>query len=195
MTLSRHATAFAVIVSFSLGVSSGMAQDSPQPPHRAERYHVAAAKTYNMHAHDHARLLGKYAAASGQPVSGKVVGEHAQAIAAHVARAQASYAKLAGAAQSNPAVAKQLAAIEKQLSSVTSEVQKLKSASTDNSAEAKLVLSETAAIAKNLKATHDASKEIEQALNESLESHAEADNFDNPNSPSYYFTGEGHFID
>jgi len=186
-----------VVLALSLGYAPVIAQDAQAADaktaaHRAERYFVAAGKTYNMHAHDHARMLGKYAAATGAPVPSGVVREHVQAIDANVARARQAYAKLIAAAKTNPAVAEQLAEIEKQLKSVTSEVNKLKTASNADTADAKLILTETDAISKNLKATHDASKEIDQALTQAIDN---SDQFDDRQSDSYYFTGEGHFLD
>jgi hypothetical protein len=184
-------------VAISLSYAPAIAGDAQaasdkKANHRAEKYYVAAGKTYNMHAHDHARMLGKYAAAHDAPVPSEVVREHVQAIDANVARARQSYTKLNTAAKTNPAVAEQLAEIEKQLKSVTAQVNKLKSASNSDKAETKAILAETDAISKSLKATHDASKEIDQALTQAIENNEQ---FDNRQSDSYYFTGEGHFLD
>ncbi len=188
----KNVTSLATAVGICLAASAGFAQDEAESPNRAERYYVAAGKTYNIHANDHARMLGKFAAASSKPVPGEVIQEHARAIEDNVAHARQSFAKLSTVAKSNPTVAKQLAEIEKQLTQVTSSVNRLKSVSKDDSAETNMVISEAAAISKSLKATHLASKEIDRALSQSI---AQSDNFENLESPSYYFTGEGHFID
>ncbi len=166
--------------------------DDPSATKRTELYYVAAGKTYNMHANDHARMLGKYAAATGKPVPAEVVREHTAAIRANVANAQKAYAKLAEFAKTNPGVAKQLAEINKQLASVSQQVKGLES---DNQADSKLVLMATSAISQDLKTTHLASKEIDRALAASQAQAQQTSRFDNLDSQSYYFTGEGHFID
>ncbi len=188
----KKVTPLAAVLGICLAASAGFAQDDAESPNRAERYYVAAGKTYNIHANDHARMLGKYAAAAGKPVPGDVIREHTAEIEDNVAHARKSFAKLSTVAKSNPAIAKQLAEIEKQLTNVTTSVNHLKSASKDDTAEASMVMSEAAAISKSLKATHLASKEIDQALSQSI---SKSDQFENIEKPSYYFTGEGHFID
>ncbi len=159
---------------------------------RAEQYQVAAGKTYNMHANDHARILGKYARATGKPVPQDVVREHTKAIRSNVAQAAQAYKKLAAAAGDSPKVAAQLAEIEKRLAQVSKKVDELE---TDKDAEAKVIEDATSDISADLKATHDASKVIDAALTAQLQSQDQSDEFSDRQSSDYYFTGEGHFID
>jgi cytochrome c556 len=172
--------------------SPAWALEATEASKRADHYYVSAGKTYNMHANDHARMLGKYAKASDKPVPAEVIKEHTAAIRANVVRAQKQFANLTTSAQANPDVAKQLAEIQKRLAQVT---QKLDSLETSKDADAKLVVSATDAITADLKATHDTSKAVDQALNNVVENEDSEAEFDNRDSSSYYFTGEGHFID
>ncbi len=164
---------------------------------RGSQYYVAAGKTYNIHAHDHVRMLGKYAVASDKPVPKGVIKEHVAAIRSNIKNALAAYTKLGDSAKDNPTVQKQLAEIQKHLASVSQQVSHLDDQATDEGVESKLVLSEATAMAKDLKATHDASKEIDTALAQAAENSPQEQTarFDNLDSSNYYFTGEGHFID
>jgi hypothetical protein len=159
---------------------------------RAEQYQVAAGKTYNMHANDHARILGKYAKATGKPVPQAVIEEHTKAIRSNVNQAQQAYKKLATAAGDNPQLAAQLAEIQKRLAAVSKKVDELE---TDKDAEAKVIEDATTDISADLKATHDASKAIDAAITAQLQSQDQSDEFTDRQSDDYYFTGEGHFLD
>lgn len=159
---------------------------------RAEQYQVAAGKTYNMHANDHARILGKYAKATGKPVPKAVVAEHTKAIRSNVTQAQQAYKKLATAAGDNPQLAAQLAEIQKRLAAVSKKVDELES---DNDAEAKDIVNATMDISADLKATHDASKAIDAAIAAQLQTDDQQEEFADRQSSDYYFTGEGHFLD
>jgi chromosome segregation ATPase len=159
---------------------------------RAELYQVAAGKTYNIHANDHARMLGKYAKATGKPVPKEVVAEHAKAIRTNVVQAQQAFKKLSMVAAGNPQVAAQLAEIQKRLAAVTKKVDALQ---TDNDAEAKDIEDATSDISADLKATHDASKQIDAALASELQTTDESDEFEDRQTGDYFFTGEGHFLD
>jgi cytochrome c556 len=179
------------------GVRGGNADEAKQSAQvqaarRAELYQVAAAKTYNIHAHDHARILGKYAAVSDAPLPVDVVREHAVAIRTNVARAQQAYNKLAKSAAGNPKVLEQLAEVQKRLAAVTKQVAQLEAS---QATEAQTVRAATSTIATDLKATHEVSKEIDAALNLAQQNQDADENFDNPRSADYYFTGEGHFLD
>jgi cytochrome c556 len=165
--------------------------DDASSSKREVRYYAAAGKTYNMHANDHARMLGKFAAATNQPVPAEVVREHTAAIRANVSRAKQSFAKLGDAAQ-NPKVAAQLAEIQKRLAAVTKQVDTLES---EKDVDAKAVLAATADISADLKATHDSGKAIDTAINEALANDEQSDEFADRQASDYYFTGEGHFID
>jgi hypothetical protein len=187
-----------LVVALTVGValvtdgSAAFAQAKTDPTRRADQYYVAAAKTYNMHAHDHARMLGKYAAAADHPVPAEVVKEHTAAIGANVERARRSFAKLAHTAKPNPDLATQLAEIQKRLAAVTKQLSQLNASSAMEAVDQKLVLSQTAGISRGLQATHLASKKIDAALVQAADANAQ---FDDSQSDSYYFTGEGHFID
>ena len=177
------------------GGSTALGQARPDPTRRAEQYYVAAGKTYNMHAHDHARMLGKYAAAVDHPLPPAVVKEHAAAISGNVERARQAYNKLAQTARNNPTLAAQLTQIQSRLAAVTKQLAQLHASSAKEAVDARLVLSQTAAIARDLKATHLASKQIDAALVRAATDAKDNHQFDDPQSSSYYFTGEGHFID
>ena len=166
--------------------------DSAPTNKRADLYYVAAGKTYNMHANDHVRMLGKYAAATNEPVPADVVREHVTAIRNNLQSAKKAYSKLEASAKTNPTVAKELAEINKRLDSVGTQLSDLDS---DDAIDSKLVLTATQAISQDLKTTHLASKEIDKALAVSDADNAQTTNFENLDAPSYYFTGEGHFID
>ena len=159
---------------------------------RAEQYQVAAGKTYNMHANDHARILGKYAKATGKPVPQAVVREHTKAIRANVAQAALAYKNLASSAGGSPQVSAQLAEIQKRLAEVTKKVDSLEA---ENDAEAKVIVDATTDISADLKATHDASKVIDAAISEQLQGQDQSDEFADRQASDYYFTGEGHFLD
>jgi hypothetical protein len=92
-------------------------------------------------------------------------------------------------------LAKQLDLVNARLNEVTKQIAALAAANKAETAESNLVVQETADIAKNLKATHDASKEIDAALARADAAEAQQDSFDNSADPNYYFTGEGHFQD
>ncbi|HVC93122.1 MAG TPA: hypothetical protein VND64_05495, partial [Pirellulales bacterium] len=66
-------------------------------------YHVAAGKTYNMQAQDHARMLQKYADL-GDKVPGDVVQDHAAAIRFNTKGAKKSFARLAESDPDNAAL-------------------------------------------------------------------------------------------
>jgi hypothetical protein len=186
-------TVLAVCLAFA--TSAALAADTPSTTRRGDQYHLAAAKTKNIHAHDHARLLGKYAAASDEPVPAAIVKEHAAAIRANAQQARKSYQALSAGAAKDPAVARQLEEINKRLNKVDELVERLESQSKRDSAASRAVIAETKAISQELKATHDASKEIDQAFADAAQEERAASQFDNRQSPDYYFTGEGHFID
>jgi hypothetical protein len=179
-------------VALAWSASSALAQSKAETARRADQYYVAAGQTYNMHAHDHVRLLGKYAAAAAHPVPSDVVKEHTAAIRGNVERAGQSFARLDESAGKSPGMAAQLAEIKKRLAAVTTQLTRLNASSANERVDSRLVLSQTAAIAQDLKAAHLASKKIDSALAQSLEADEQ---FDNPQSNSYYFTGEGHFLD
>ncbi len=172
-----------------------LAADTTASSVRGDQYYLATAKTHNMHANDHARLLGKYAAASDEPVPGSVIKEHVAAIRANTELAKESYDRLSAAAKKNPVVSKQLAEINSRLSKVDDLVDQLEAQSKHESTESKDVIAMTNALSKEMKATHLASKGIDQALIQADESSEQAAQFDNTQSPDYFFTGEGHFLD
>jgi hypothetical protein len=192
MKAASHLLTFVLTLCVLSMASNVGALEASDASKRADHYYVSAGKTYNMHANDHARMLRKYAKASDAPVPAEVIKEHTAAIRANVAHAQKQFAKLTASAQANPDVAKQLAEIQKHLMQVTQQVASLESA---KNADAKLVVSATDAITADLKATHETSKAVDQALNNVVENEDSSEQFADRDSSSYYFTGEGHFID
>lgn len=168
------------------------ADDTPAPSRRGDKYYVAAAKTYNIHANDHVRILNKYAAANGGKVSGEVIKEHTAEMRRNLESAKKAYAKISPQGKKNPNIAAQLTEVEQRLDKATALIDQLEAASAKDNAEAKQVMAQTAALSRELQATHKANKAIDQAVAQSLHSD---DEFEDRQSDSYYFTGEGHFID
>jgi hypothetical protein len=168
------------------------AADSAATARRGDQYHLATAKTQNIHANDHARLLGKYAATSDEPVPSAVVKHHLGAIRANAQLAAKSYDKLSAAAKQNPMVSKQLAEINARLAKVNQLVDELEAQSKREAVESKAVIAKTNALSQELKATHLANKALDQAF---LQGEQQNVQFSDPDSSDYYFTGEGHFID
>ncbi len=168
------------------------AADGVAPTLRGDQYNLAAAKTQNIHANDQVRLLGKYAAASEQPVPGAVIKEHAVAIRANTEQARKSYYQLSTAARKNPVISKQLAEIDARLAKVTSLLDELDVQSKQELTASKAVIAKTNALSQELKATHLASKVIDQVFFKPTQRNSQ---FSSLQSADYYFTGEGHFID
>ncbi len=166
--------------------------DGKVPTKRGDQYHIANAKTRNMHAYDHARLLGKYAGASDEPVPSDVVKHQLAGIRDNTEMARELFGQLSDDAKQNPAVRKQLLRIQGQLDKVTRLIAELEEQSTTDTLVTKAVTTKVQAIAQELKATHAASKQIDRALNTAIEGN---DQFYDEHANDYYFTGEGHFID
>jgi len=170
-----------------------LAADPPAKTRRTDKYQIAAAKTYNMHAHDHARLLSKYAAASSAAVPAAVLKEHAAAIRSNAAAATKAYSQISAATKNDPKNVAQMAEIQQSLAKVTSLVNELEAQKMeDQVAEAKLIQEKMAAVNQELKETHEASKKIDAAISMANQN---TDEFEDRQSDSYYFTGKGHFID
>jgi hypothetical protein len=162
--------------------TTALAGDGPAADSlRGEKYQLALAKTYNMQAHDHARMLDKYAAL-GERVPADVVQEHAAAIRFNAKAARKSFARL-GETAKNPAIAGQLAQMQQRLNKVTELADRLEAqAAQEGSGEAQLIGSQSAEISRQLRANHVDARETDS-------------NFYGSDSESYYFTGEGHFVD
>ncbi|HVC93609.1 MAG TPA: hypothetical protein VND64_07965 [Pirellulales bacterium] len=144
-------------------------------------YHVAAGKTYNMQAHDHARMLRKYADV-GDEVPGDVVQDHAAAIRFNTEGAKKSYDRLAKSEPGNAALAKIVEQLRKRLDMVTAELELLEAQEAESAAESKMISARTNEISKHLQANHRALRAIDN-------------DFYDSSSDSYYETGEGHFVD
>ncbi len=184
---------FAALLTFTTTPAlAAPAPDSPPQGHRGDQYHIATAKTHNIHAHDHARLLGKYAEGSEEPVPADVIQHHTQAIRKDTEKARQAFSRLSDSAKNNPAVAQQLAKIQQQLDKVTEMVNHLEGRSETTAIASTVVTEQMQALAEQMKATHVASKEIEQVFIQSLQ---QRDEFQDLQTSDYYFTGEGHFID
>jgi len=165
------------------------------PTVRGDQYHMATAKTHNIHAHDYARLLSKYAAASDEPVPGAVIKEHVDAIRANTKLARESYNRLSADTKKDQRVSKQLAEISARLAKADELIEQLEAQSKQESIESKAVIAKVDALSMELKATHMANKVIDQAFIQSAQREVQSDQFSNRQSYDYYFTGEGHFID
>lgn len=166
--------------------------DKVKSHRRGDAYHLAAGKTYNIHANDHARLLGKFAAAAEHPVSSDVIAPHAALIRVNAEAAQKAYRRIGNTAGNDTQTKAQLAEIQQRLTKVTELVNQLESQSAKQALDAKLVLERATAISQQLKQTHLASRRIDQIFSAAVQTGGE---FTDRDSDSYYFTGEGHFID
>jgi hypothetical protein len=189
-----HRIIISAVIAFAVAwtASTLLAADAAATARRGDHYYVATAKTQNIHANDHVRLLGKYAAASVEPVPAAVVKHHLDAIRANTQLAGKAYGKLSTPAKQNLAVSKQLAEINARLAKVNELVDQLEKQSKDEAIESKAVIAKTNALSQELRATHLANKAIDQAF---VQDEQQAEQFTNPDSSDYYFTGEGHFID
>ena len=184
-------TCFVLLASF-VGIAHGVGREAVATTRRGDQYYLAVAKTQNMHAHDHARLLGKYAAATNEPVPAAIIKEHVAAIRANTELARKSFDRMSATAKNDPAVSKELTEINQRLTKVNELVDQLETQSKQDDTDAKEVMSKANALSQELKATHLASKAIDQVFLQG----AQSDNqFSDPQSPDYFFTGEGHFLD
>lgn len=158
-----------------------LAQDTSGMPDA--KYHLAIAKTHNVHATDNALLLKKYAAGH-KTVPADVMKEHTAAMNFHLQAARKSYAKLAATAKANPNqknqadLLKQIDVIDKRLAKVNDMVKKLET----QSSEADKVALQAAEISNELAANRAASQSVDN-------------NFYNMDSSNYYEDGLGHFVD
>ncbi len=172
-----------MVAALSLLIAANFAQSQAQDDksRQSGKYHLAAGKTYNMHAHDHARMLGKYAAL-GKTVPSDVVKEHASAIRYDAQAAKRSFASLGKTAPNNPQLAKQLEQLQARLDRVTELTKKLEAQTSKNAAESKVVAAQSQEISELLRTNHTTAKA------------ADSDFYDS-DSDNYYSTGEGHFVD
>jgi hypothetical protein len=181
-----------VVLAFGFISPALLAADSPAAARRGDHYQLATAKTQNIHANDHARLLAKYAAASNEPVPSDVVNHHLAAIRANTELAAKSYGKLSAATKQDAVVSKQLAEINARLAKVNELVSQLEAQSKQEATESKAIIAKTNALSQEFKATHVASKAIDRAF---VQAAQQDESFSDRDSSDYYFTGEGHFID
>lgn len=173
----------AVVAALSLLGAANFARSQAQDDksRQSGKYHLAAGKTYNMHAHDHARMLGKYAAL-GKTVPADVVKEHAAAIRYDAQAAKRSFASLGKTAPNNSQLSKQIEQLQARLDRVTELTKKLEMQTSKNAVESKVVAGQSQEISELLRTNHAAAKE------------ADSDFYDS-DSDNYYGTGEGHFVD
>jgi len=146
-------------------------------PKEAGTYHLAIAKTHNLHANDHVQLLQKYATAH-KTVPKEVLKDHADAIRFHLQAARNSYAKLAAVSKDQDELLKQIDVIDKRLAKVNGMVKTLETRSTLSTD----VVAQTAAITQELAANHNAAQQADNS-------------FYNMESSDYYEDGLGHFTD
>jgi hypothetical protein len=177
--LSHCTLASAILV---LATSALAADGQDETSLQGEKYHLALGKTYNMQAHDHARLLSKYAAV-GERVPADVVKEHAAAIRFNAQAARKSFTKLEGLAKTDPALSQQVAQMQQRLDKVNALVAQLEArVEQQGELQSETVAAQTAEISQQLRSNHVSARETD-------------DRFYNADSDAYYFTGEGHFVD
>jgi len=165
-----------------LATSSLASDGQDETSLQGEKYHLALGKTYNMQAHDHARLLSKYAAV-GERVPAEVVKEHAAAIRFNAQAARKSFTKLEGLAKTDPALSQQVAQMQQRLDKVNALVAQLEArVEQQGELQSETVAAQTAEISQQLRSNHVSARETDNR-------------FYNADSDAYYFTGEGHFVD
>ena len=180
-TLVLAATCVALAFSVFAGDEKGKDKDKPDQRPFGQVPFLATAKTYNMQSHDHARLLGKYAAADAS-VPANVVKEHADAIRFNVAAEKRSFDRLAKLAAENKDLIQRVERLQKRLDKVNALVGRMENEVEKNSANEKAIISGTRAISEELLQNHREIRTIDNS-------------FYNSGSDSYYETGEGHFVD
>jgi len=181
---SGLATWVQMVVAAALAAASlafAFGADEKPKARKGGAYHVAEGRTYNIEAHDHARLLQKYAALSDK-VPGDVVQDHAAAIRFNTKGAKKSFARLAESDPDNAALGNLVEQLRERLDMVTAELELLEAQAAKNTAEAKIVIAQTNEISQHLQANHRDLRTIDN-------------DFYDSDSDSYYMTGEGHFVD
>jgi hypothetical protein len=165
----------------AIALNAVQAKDQDGKSEQADEYYLALGRTHNMQAHDHARLLQKYAARSDHAPA-DVIHDQAAAIRFNAEAAKKSFALQGKSAGDNAALAKQVVQLQKRLDKVIASVKQLEDLSAGKSASAKAVLARTNDISQQLRANHNDLRAIDR-------------DFYDSDSDSYYETGEGHFID
>ena len=141
------------------------ADDDANAQRRGDEYYLAAGKTYNRHAAEHAKLLSKYAA-TGAPVPASVVAEHAAAIKAGLDSAEKSFDKVSPQAKSNADVAAQLANLKANLAKANGKVAELQAAAAANQAsDSAKIAALSSQINQLLKMNHEAHQTVYQTIN------------------------------
>jgi hypothetical protein len=164
-----------------IALNAVQAEDQDGKSKQADEYYLALGRTHNMQAHDHARLLQKYAARSDRAPA-DVIHDQAAAIRFNAEAAKKSFARQGKSAGDNAALAKQVVQLQKRLDKVIASVKQLEDLSAGKSASAKAVVARTNDISQQLRANHNDLRTIDR-------------DFYDSDSDSYYETGEGHFID
>jgi hypothetical protein len=144
-------------------------------------FHLATGRAYSAHANDHSKLLRKYAERTGN-VPQSVQNEHAAALRRNVVSAQAAFAKLRADAKGNPSVAKKLDDIDTRLDKIIHLLNTLEVNERKDDAKTDSIVSWVKSVSEHLQAVDSAAEDL-------------GDNFYDRDSPSYYTTGEGHYID
>ncbi len=194
--MKRVTVISAIATLILVGIVASLPAAGPvSPTVRGDQYHIATAKTHNIHANDHARLLSKYAEASDEPVPGAVIKAHVDAIRADTELARQSYNRLSVGTQEEHLVSMQLAEISARLAKVDELIEQLEAQSEQETSESQAVIAKVNALSTELKAAHAANKAIEQVFIETAQREVRSEQFSNRQSSDYYFTGEGHFID
>ncbi|HEV7223016.1 MAG TPA: hypothetical protein VGN42_09975 [Pirellulales bacterium] len=164
-----------------IALNAVQAEDQDGKSRQVGKYYLALGRTHNMQAHDHARLLQKYAALSDQ-VPADVIHDHVAAIRFNAEAAKKSFARQGKSAGDNVALAHHVEQLQKRLDKVIASVNQLEDQLAGKSASAKTVAARTNDISQQLRANHNDLRTIDN-------------DFYDSGSDSYYETGEGHFID
>jgi hypothetical protein len=170
--------ALCLVVSTSTAAGDEARDDDAR---QTERHHLAAGKTHNLQAHDHARLLGKYAGASDR-ASAEIVKGQTAAIRASAQAAKKSFAKVGQTAPDNRELAARVAQLQERLDQVTELSNRLESQLRQPAVDSRTAAEYSSAVSELLRANHASIKQVDQ-------------DFYNSQSDSYYSTGEGHFVD
>ena len=125
-----------------IALNAVQAEDQDGKSKQADEYYLALGRTHNMQAHDHARLLQKYAA-RGDRAPADVIHDQAAAIRFNAEAAKKSFARQGKSAGDNAALAKQVVQLQKRLDKVIASVKQLEDLSAGKSASAKAVVART----------------------------------------------------
>lgn len=151
----QHARLAAGIALLGAWFSCSVASADDDNDNRGDIYYLAAARVYNRHVYDHARMLSQYSSAGNKPVPADVLKEHVEMMRWYLQNTNKSLAKISPAAKSNPMVATKVADMQGRTAKLLGIVDRLEAESAAaESADAKKLIEMTAEMTQALKTMH-----------------------------------------